>query len=88
MHDQQRGYRFRGALLVVHRLVKLLQGLLVVATVAETPAEKGHEISGSTVEGGDLVVQQPDGVARAALNASRTHLPRYYRLGSAFDQVA
>ena len=67
MHDQQRGYRFRGARLVVRRLVKLLQGFLVVATVAETPAEKGHEISRSTVEGGDLVVQQPDGVARAAL---------------------
>jgi hypothetical protein len=44
LHGQQRGYRFRGALLVVRRLVKLLQGLLVVATVAETPAEKGHEI--------------------------------------------
>jgi hypothetical protein len=47
LHDQQRGYRFRGALLVVRRVVKLLQGLLVVATVAETPAEKGHEIKGA-----------------------------------------
>jgi len=49
LHDQQRGYRFRGALLVVRRVVKLLQGLLVGAPVAETPAEKGHEIRGSTV---------------------------------------
>jgi hypothetical protein len=37
LHDQQRGYRCRGALLVVRRVVKLLQALLVVATVAETP---------------------------------------------------
>jgi hypothetical protein len=40
LHDRQRGYSFRGALLVVRRLVKLLQGLLVVATVAEFHA--GH----------------------------------------------
>jgi hypothetical protein len=38
LYDQQRGYRFRDALLVVHRVVKLLQGLLVVVTVAETPS--------------------------------------------------